>query len=440
MSDQTKPDVADLLQMAIDHHRQGELTRAEWAYLEVLEHEPENTDALHLVGVLTHQMGDTKAAIDRVQQSLAIDPDQAGALNNLGNMLVDAERHEEAIESYRRVIELKPDYIRAHHNLGNVLAECDRIPEAADCYRQALEIDSNDIESRLALGAALERLGQLDEAESEYRRVLENDDSTVNAYSRLGAVLRKQGRLDQARAAYQQWLEVHPEDPIASHFLAACSPDQTPDRASQEYVKRTFDGHSAEFDQLLSDLNYQVPQLLGELISRHVGDTSENKLAVADLGCGTGLCAAYLRDHAEQLDGIDLSPGMLAKAREKEIYDTLVEADLIEHLAATPEQYDLLVAADTLIYLGDLVSTFQAAHDALRSGGWLAFSIERLDDDRESAGFELQRFGRFAHQGQQIQSWLEQTGFELVEMTEAKLREEGNEDTIGLLVMAVKKS
>lgn len=438
MSDQSTADVGDLLRRAIDHHRQGELTKAEWAYLEVLEHDPENADALHLIGVLAHQMGDTTSAIQRVQQSLEIQPDQPSALNNLGNMLVEAERPEEAIESYRRAIELNPDYAQAHHNLGNVLTDCDRVVEAVDSYRRALELQPEDVESRLALGAVLERLGQFGGAEVAYRSVLEIDERSLSALNRLGTVLRKQDRLDDASDVYRRWLEIDPHDPIARHFLTACSADQTPDRASSEYVKKAFDGHSAEFEECLVELNYQVPKLLGEMVCKHLGDSPQGDLAVADLGCGTGLCAPYLRDYAEQLDGIDLSPGMLAKARQKEVYDSLVEADLIEHLDGTPDRYDLLVAADTLIYLGDLRSTFAAAHRALRVGGRILFSAEKLDDD-EASGYVLQRFGRFAHQEKQIRSWLQAAGFEVSEVVDATLRTEGAEDVMGFLVMAVKR-
>jgi predicted TPR repeat methyltransferase len=439
MSDQSMADVGDLLQKAIDHHRQGELTKAEWAYMEILERDPENIDALHLIGVVAHQVGDTKSAIERVQQSLVIKSDQPNALNNLGNMLVDADRREEAIESYRRAIELEPDYARAHHNLGNVLGDCDRIAEAVQSYRRALELQPDDVESRLALGAVLERLGQLKDAEAEYRSVLEIDAGSISAHNRLGAVLRKQRRLDDAKSVYQRWLEIDPKDPVALHFLAACSPDQAPDRASPQYIKKTFDSHSEEFEDCLADLNYQVPKLLGEMICRHLGDSPQGDLAVADLGCGTGLCATYLRDYAEQLDGIDLSPGMLAKADEKKVYDSLVEADLIEHLDGSSDRYDLLVAADTLIYLGDLRTTFRAAHHALRAGGKLLFNVEKIADDLRAPGYGLQHFGRYAHQQAQIRLWLEEAGFEVTEFIEATLREEGNEDATGFLVMAFKR-
>jgi predicted TPR repeat methyltransferase len=108
-------------------------------------------------------------------------------------------------------------------------------------------------------------------------------------------------------------------------------------------------------------------------------------------------------------------------------------------LSACANEYDLLVAADTLIYLGDLQPTFAAAAGALRDGGCLLFSVEKLDDDALAAGYQLGWSGRYVHSEAVLRRWLAEASFEVVEITETTLREDGNKPVLGYLVMALKR-
>lgn len=445
MESEASPEVESLLAKAIDQHRAGELSKAEWAYEELLEQSPEHAEALQLLGVIAAQMGNTTLAIERVRKSVSINPDQPVALNNLGSMLAKELQFDEAIEVYRRAIELKPNYAQAHHHLGNVLVDCDRLFDAIDSYSRAVELVPDDAQSWYALGAALEKVARFDEAVQAFRKSNAIDPGFIGALNRLGAVLRKSGELEEARDAYQKWLELAPNDPIANHFLLVCGEAQdAPQRASTEYVKSTFDNFADDFDSKLSDLDYQVPDLIGARVEKIVQDSQCGKLRVADLGCGTGLCGKHLRDHADQLIGVDLSPNMLAKANERDLYDELVEGELTEYLAGCSDDFDLLVSADTLIYVGDLQSTFAAAAAALRPGGWFVFSVEKLDssdvdDDDDDCGYRLCPTGRYTHAEAHVRKWLSDNGFSVGECTQEKCREEGNHVTTGYLITAVRE-
>ena len=139
-SESPKSQLDSLLAIAIQFHREGQLTKAEWKYEEILELEPEHPEALHLLGVLANQLGNPSLAIERIEQSLAISPKQSRALNNLGNIHAEIDQHEKAIESYKQAVALTPDYAQAHHNLGNVYGECNRIAEAITSYNRAIEL------------------------------------------------------------------------------------------------------------------------------------------------------------------------------------------------------------------------------------------------------------------------------------------------------------
>lgn len=427
------------LAQAIEHHQQGELTKAELAYLQLLEDQPDHPEVLHLLGVIAHQMGDSVTAVERVIQSLSIEPAHPAAWNNLGNIYAATERWDDAINSYQRAIDLNPDYANAHHNLGAALSHAQRENEATQSYRRAIELQP-DATSHQCLAALQEKCGRFEDALVNYRQAIQYDPESVVAHSRLGAVLRKLDRLEEAHAVYRRWLQFDPENSVALHLSAACEPERAPARASDDYVRTTFDGFAEEFDACLAGLDYSGPQLVTTALERHLGKPLRRTLHVVDLGCGTGLCGGLLRSYAERLVGVDLSPGMLEKAAQRSLYDELVEAELTEFLAAREDDFDLLVAADTLIYLGLLEPVFVAARKALRNGGSFVFTVEKLLGHADSISHQLNRFGRYTHAEHGLRLGLGRSGFDLCHITEEVVRKEGDVPVIGLVVTAQKPS
>ena len=114
---------------------------------------------------------------------------------------------------------------------------------------------------------------------------------------------------------------------------------------------------------------------------------------ILDLGCGTGLAAPYLSSFGGKLTGVDISPRMLDKARERNLYSRLIEDEAIDYLSKREEQFDLIVSLDVLVYFGELTSLFAAAAGRLVSGGIFAFSFEA----GEHENYTLLPSGRFAH-------------------------------------------
>lgn len=430
---------ASELEQAIAHHRQGDLTAAEAGYRRVLEANPHQPDAWHLQGVLSHQMGDSETALQWIRKSLEIDPRQPGAHNNLGNILAALGRADEALASYDAAIAVQPGYAQAHHNRGNVLADLRRTSEAIGSYQQVLTIQPDDETARRALAAMYEKTERWEDACQQYRWLVEHQPRSKYGYLRLGQALRKLNRLDEAREVYRQWLEVEPGDALARHFLAACGEGPPPARATDEYVRAAFARAADEFDDRLAELSYRVPGLIQEAVRELRGPEATALWDVADLGCGTGLCAPGLRPIAGRLVGMDLSPEMLAKARGKELYDELVEGELTEFLQQRPAAFDLLVSGDTLIYLGQLEPLFGAAAQALRQGGALIVTVERKTDVGSSADFVLNRHGRYAHRADYVLRVLSAAGFDVLTSREEVLRLEADVPVPGLLVVAKKR-
>src|SRR5262249_34211053 len=150
----------------------------------------------------------------------------------------------------------------------------------------------------------------------------------------------------------------------------------------------------------------RAPELLLGAVSRVAGRALRD-LDVLDLGCGTGLAGEQFRPAARRLDGVDLSPKMLAQAAAKGGYDRLTAGDLVAHLGGIGDRYHLIIAADVFVYLGDLVPVFAAARRALRAGGWLAFTVEAGD----GADYHLQPVRRYAHPRGYLTRAADATGF-----------------------------
>ena len=151
-------------------------------------------------------------------------------------------------------------------------------------------------------------LNRLEEGVAAYRRVLELKPGDASAYDALTRALYRAGKIDQAIAVYQEWLQADPGNSIAQHMLAACTGAAAPPRASDNYVRDTFDAFAGSFDQVLDQLGYRAPGLIGELLDREL-PAADGSLTIADAGCGTGLCADFLRPRAKRLIGSRPLPG-----------------------------------------------------------------------------------------------------------------------------------
>lgn len=198
-----------------------------------------------------------------------------------------------------------------------------------------------------------------------------------------------------------------------------------PRTASPHYVRALFDGYAEEFDHhLMVELSYQAPNLIANILGEHVHG---NTPVIADLGCGTGLCGPLFARYADELIGVDLSPKMLEFAERKNCYDSLVEADVVDFLDGRRKSIDVCVAADVLVYFGDLEAVLAGAFEALRDDGLFAFTVEA----REGEDWSLQPTGRYAHSTDYVKRMAQKLGFQVVELKRATLRTQSGAPVLG---------
>jgi predicted TPR repeat methyltransferase len=336
-------------------------------------------------GNALRKLGRPLEAVDSYERALALRPGYPEAWCNRAIALLELGETEAALASAGRALHQKRPYAEASCVRANALFRLRAFEDALQGYEEAIAADAKAPEAHTGRGLALLRLGRPQEALSCFDTALALRPGHATGHRQRGDALLALGRRDEAIAAYRQ-ARALAEDPSQIDFaLAALGVGAAPERAPAAYVKALFDQYAGHFDRHLTDvLGYRTPALLVQAIGRHVAGA---ELATVDLGCGTGLCAPFLRPISRSLLGVDLSGNMLAKARATGLYDELVCADAGTVLEGRQRAFDLVVAADVLVYFGDLHALFAQVRAALRPGGWFCFSTEALDEGapRESA-------------------------------------------------------
>ena len=370
-------------------------------------------------------------ALESCDRALKLTPDYAEAHNNRGNALRGLKRFEDALDSYDRALTLRPDLAEVHNNRGNTLKELKRFEDALDSYDRALTLRPDLAEVHNNRGNALCELKRFEEALGSFRKALDCDRGLFRVYQQLGELLNKLGRTDEATAVYLSWLEADPTNPSAQHMYAAASGKNVPERCDSRYVTVLFDALARSFEATLERLDYAAPQLLSAALARRV-PLGRRNLDVLDAGCGTGLCGPLLRSTARFLAGVDLSSEMLARARARNVYDELAQAELSEFMESRPQRFDLVNCADTLIYIGALGQVAAAAHRCLRPKGVFAFTVEALPEG-VSNPFKLTMTGRYAHSDSYVREVMASAGFSETEYQTVDLRKEAGASVRGYL-------
>ncbi len=204
---ETQETTQTLMQMiaaGLAHHQSGRFAEAKNIYMEVLAADPENFDALHLLGVLAHQFGNHELAVDLIEKAVLRNAENPGAFNNLGEAYKGAKRLDQAERCYRRALELKPDFAEVCSNLGMALKGLGRLDEAVQVYREALDLKPDFVLVHYNLGNVLKDLGELDEAQACFSQALALKPDFADASTELAKLQLLRGDYQQGLNFFQQ--------------------------------------------------------------------------------------------------------------------------------------------------------------------------------------------------------------------------------------------
>jgi predicted TPR repeat methyltransferase len=424
----------EAVSFAILLQKNEQFVEAQEVYRRVLETAPDHPRALHYAGVLAHQQGRNGEALALIERSLALVPDQADWYSNLGVVLQSDARLERAIDSYQRAIAIDPSHANAHNNVGVLLRATGQPVEAEAAYRTAIRLNPEHIDAYTNLGILLNGLKRTEEAAACYCRVITLRPKHREARKLLALAHCTLGEVGKAAKILEEWLEEEPDNPIAQHMLASCTGRDVPDRASNAFIEATFDSFAASFESKLERLSYRAPALIGAMLE-DFGVERSHHLDVLDAGCGTGLCGAIVAPFARRMVGVDLSEGMLAHAKDKNVYHALTKAELTQYLRDHSEAFDLIVSADTLVYFGDLTGVIAALAGALRPNGLVVFTLEHAVAD--SIDYRLELHGRYSHARAYVERLLTFASLQS-KIIQAELRTEAGTPVPGLVIRAAK--
>lgn len=233
----SKEKIQQKLQVGLQYHKSGNIDQAQIAYNEVLEADPDNADAWHLMGDIACQierydlaeefvlraidfsksdkyfitlgkiyeaLKDFDKAINSYKESLKLNPKNAAVFNLLGVAFFDWKKYSESESYYRKSLEINPNQANVLYNLGNVLLYQNKIEKAINAYLKVIELNPNSVESFYNLGVAYCLANNFKEGEKYYQKALKINPECLEAFVNFAVLNLLQGDFDTGWALYEK--------------------------------------------------------------------------------------------------------------------------------------------------------------------------------------------------------------------------------------------
>jgi len=375
----------------------------------------------HKHGLAAYSEGDFVAARGALRRACQLDPGNVQYLVDYGLVFVELGIPQKAKILFSLALKRDPLFIEARFQLGNLFKSFSQLERAIEEYNAALALNPNSARILNNRGGALHRLGDHAAAQSDFSQAIAADSTLEPAYLNLGRLLDTQGDFTGAIKIYEQAIERSVNPAMFQHLVDSLR-EASPTKAPGAYVRSVFDDLAPVFDNhLVDDLGYNLPNRIAQELGGLPTGSFPTQMLV-DLGCGTGLIGQKLSMQFQHLVGVDLSTRMLDQAEKKGVYHELIEGDVLAFLEkASDGSISALVAADVLIYLGDLEPLFAQAARCLSAHGLLVLSTEELSGAHK---YQLRKTGRFAHSPEYLRSLGTESGFTLLLEETFDLRKE----------------
>lgn len=345
-----------------------------------------------------------------------LDPEEAATLIEAGRADEVAARCEALIANERGGALTRVALTRALIALG-------RADQAVAAAREASFLWPNVAELALALGEALAAADALPTAIAEFQRAARLAPEDGRPHWQIAKLWLAVGEPDRAEAAAEVAETLHGANAGAiAAMREQAARMRTAARSDAGYVRHLFDQFAADYDtRMRGRLGYAAPTILRGLAALLL--QPDGARDVLDLGCGTGLSGLAFKPFARRLVGVDLSPRMIEKARALAIYDGLAEGDVENLPPSIHGAFDIVIAADVLVYVGDLDAVFAMAASRLRGNGLWLFTTERGD----AHDFELGPKRRYRHSEPYLRRLAADHGFDVASLIECVTRYEAGE-------------
>ncbi|MEM1402497.1 MAG: tetratricopeptide repeat protein [Pseudomonadota bacterium] len=418
-----QPALQNLRGVALSHS--GDRDSALEAFGVALELEPTYSEALSNYASTLTALNRFKEALPYYQELVSRGHADAAAFLSLARALRGDGQLANAVKALQRALSMQPAYPDAFNLLGIVLGEEGEVERAVESYENALAIEPSHRRALLNLGQLYSEHQQFEAAINVYERLMGHYPDDINGLRGMGSAMLFAGRQADADDYFRRVLEQNPHDAVAAHLRSAAA-GETPETGSAAYAQAVFDGYARNFEKALTEtLDYRFPESLPARLEALDGKDAWYEQAL-DLGCGTGLVGAQIRTYCAQLTGVDVSSEMITRAEEKAVYDELRVEDVITMLHGSDANWNLVIAADLLNYLGGLESFFVALANRCATGARVILTTERAEVDR----FALKPSGRYVHDDKYLSHAIGDS-FQISQRDTIVLRREGGQPVEG---------
>ncbi len=213
--------IPQLLHQAVQHHQAGHFQPAESLYRKILQKDPRNSDAHHLLGLIAHHFQNYPVAIQLIQQAISLNSKIPDFHSNLGLVFADSGQLDQATQCFQHALTLSPQDANLYHHLGNVLYKQRQFDQAVSYYQKAISLNPHDAKFHNNLGNVFSTLERFDEAVASFQRAVTLQPDFAEAYNNLGATFQEMGKIDQALACFQRAVQLKPDFAGAYNNLGA---------------------------------------------------------------------------------------------------------------------------------------------------------------------------------------------------------------------------
>jgi len=369
---------------------------------------PESVPLISNLAGAFFNVQDYSKAIEQYEKVVLLDPSNASFKKFLCLSLFRNKEFSQVLSSAQKMLETDANNIDLYNFVSEAYIELKEFDKADIASKKALKINPENVNAIINMGNVIQKQHKYNEAISWYEKARDIDSNNASIYHNLGISYFKLNNNERAAEEFSKAVELNPDLSVSKHMLAVANGTNEA-RADNEYVTDLFDEYAHRYDDHQKDLKYRVPEHINDAVQRLYSESAlSGEVSVLDLGCGTGLCAPYLNGISEVLVGVDLSPDMVKLADKLDLYSELVVGDMSECMEARQNIFDLAVAGDVFVYIGDLEQEFNSAQKTLKNNAFLVFTVQVND---QANNYELTDTGRYNHADSYIMNLANKHGF-----------------------------
>lgn len=405
------------------------------ACLKAIKLNPNNIGTYINLGVAQQSLGLLDEAVNSLKKAHNINNNHPQVHNNLGSLYILQSEYSKAKPFIEKAISIDPKYSDAHSNLAEIHKYFQNTDRAIESYLRSIELNENNINAYVGLGSLYTYQANYKKSEYYLNYALKLNPYHSEALFNLGFMHYLNKSYELASTYFKKTIELNPDHQYASYLLSAITGQDSPEKSPESYVKGLFDHYAETFDEhLVNDLKYNVPVTMHSIFIEFAKPVQTKNLL--DLGCGTGICGEKFNGICTHITGVDLSEKMIEKAREKNVYNKLHTVDIYDFINNSSLKYDLVIAADVFIYIGNIREIVKTIYSQQEDYGYFLFSIEKSSNHEN---FHLRSTGRYSHSVNYIQTILNDTSYNIIKSLPTIIRNEKGIDIDGIVYLCQKQ-